>query len=222
MSTKLVFKESRRKYGAYLPLTEEQGKLFKDRRTDLEVYVSYTLGGQNYFTGGYNKRGYKLFFNPVAINGNFTSSTLLGDSFESGFYVNIEEANRYSAKRLGELAALMEPLLDRFLALYLEKNPGQIAALVKGAVPPEGRSTPPAPAKNLCAKTVTRDKAYEVWQSGDGSWTWYVLKKYQAPEAEAKNEYARWFCDVVTPIVPQGEMGDVYVKDITQYARRIK
>lgn len=74
--------------------------------------------------------------------------------------------------------------------------------------------------KNLCGKTVTRENAYEIWSSG--AWTWYVLKKYQSPENEAKNEYARWFCDVVTPIVPEGEMGDVYVKDIKSNATRIK
>lgn len=82
--------------------------------------------------------------------------------------------------------------------------------------------------KNLCAKTVKRENAYEVWQSFDGSWTWYCLKKYQSPEQEAKNPYARWFCDVVTPICPDGEMGDVYCNDndmdkgIKSMARRIK
>ena len=71
--------------------------------------------------------------------------------------------------------------------------------------------------KNLCSKTVTRDKAYEVWQAG--SWTWYVLKKWQADD---NKPYARWFCDVVTPICPDGEMGDVYVEEIKQNATRIK
>jgi hypothetical protein len=75
-------------------------------------------------------------------------------------------------------------------------------------------------AKNLCAKTVKKENAYEVWQAG--SWTWYCLKKYQSPEAEAKNPYARWFCLVVTPIVPRGELGDVYVKDIKDNAIKIK
>ena len=77
--------------------------------------------------------------------------------------------------------------------------------------------------KNLQAKTVTRDKAYEVWQSKVlsiyGTWTWYVLKKWQADD---NKEYARWFCDVVTPFVPEGEKGDVYVKDIKEVAIRIK
>lgn len=72
-------------------------------------------------------------------------------------------------------------------------------------------------AKNLCAKTVKRENAYEVWQAGD--WTWYVLKKYQADD---NKPYARWFCDVVTPICPEGEMGDVFVSEIKQYAVRTK
>lgn len=83
--------------------------------------------------------------------------------------------------------------------------------------------------KNLCGKMVKRADAYEVWEStvemfdcAPGTWKWYVLKKYQTPELEAKNPYARWFCDVVTPIVPDGEMGDTYVKDIVPYAKRIK
>jgi len=74
--------------------------------------------------------------------------------------------------------------------------------------------------KNLCAKTVKRENAYEVWQSNDGSWTWYVLKKWQADD---NKEYARWFCDVVSPIVGErGEMGDVYVSEIKDNASRIK
>lgn len=75
-------------------------------------------------------------------------------------------------------------------------------------------------AKNLCAKTVKRDDAYEVWS--DGSWTWYCLKKYQSPEKEADNEYARWFCEVVSPFTPDGELGDTYVREIKTQAVRIK
>ena len=73
--------------------------------------------------------------------------------------------------------------------------------------------------KNPCAKTVKRADAYEVWQTPDGSWTWYVLKKWQV---EDDKEYARWFCDVVTPYMPNGELGDVYVSEIKSQAKRIK
>lgn len=85
------------------------------------------------------------------------------------------------------------------------------------------------PKKNLCGKMVKKENAYEVWTNivpifdcDVNTWTWYVLKKYQSPENEAKNEYARWYCLVETPIVPEGEYGDTYVKDITTYGKRIK
>ncbi len=68
--------------------------------------------------------------------------------------------------------------------------------------------------KNLCAKTVTPEKAYEVWRSSDGTGTYFVLKKYQTPEKEAKNSFARWYCLVKSPVVPNGEYGDVYVSTV--------
>jgi len=61
-------------------------------------------------------------------------------------------------------------------------------------------------------------KPYEIWESYDGSWKWYVLKKWQADDDKP---YARWFTLVTSPIVPEGEMGDTYVKDIKQHARRV-
>lgn len=73
--------------------------------------------------------------------------------------------------------------------------------------------------KNPFAKTVSRENAYEVWQSFDGSWTWYVRKKWQLND---QKPFARWFCDVVTPIVPEGETGDVYAQEIMENAVRIK
>jgi len=73
--------------------------------------------------------------------------------------------------------------------------------------------------KNLCGKTVKKEQAYEIWESHDGSWTWYVLKKWQADDTKP---YARWFCLVKTPIVPNGEMGDVYAADVMGSAIRIR
>ena len=70
--------------------------------------------------------------------------------------------------------------------------------------------------KNECLKTRPKDQPYEVWQAG--TWTWYVLKKWQADDDKP---YARWFCNVVTPICPDGEMGDVYVSEIKESATRI-
>jgi Protein of unknown function (DUF995) len=84
--------------------------------------------------------------------------------------------------------------------------------------------------KNLRGKSVKVDfsgkshrrNAYEVYQTRDGSWQWYVLKHYQTEEAEAANPYARVFCDVVSPIVGEsGELGDTYLKDIKGSARLV-
>ena len=70
--------------------------------------------------------------------------------------------------------------------------------------------------KNKCNKLRPRDKPYEIWKSPDGSWEWHVLRKYQNPENEAKNPYARWHCLVKSPFTPEGELGDVYVKTIKE------
>ena len=74
---------------------------------------------------------------------------------------------------------------------------------------------------NTCAKTVKPEEAYEVWQVEDhpdygGTCTWYVLKKYQSPEREAVNSYARWFCYVTSPYSPHGDYGDTYITSIKE------
>jgi hypothetical protein len=75
-------------------------------------------------------------------------------------------------------------------------------------------------AKNLRGKTVDRDHAYQVWQTMDGSWTWYVLKEYSADE---NKPYGRWFTLVTSPFVGErGELGDTYISDVKANARRIK
>ena len=43
---------------------------------------------------------------------------------------------------------------------------------------------------NPCGKTRDVAEPYEVWK-GPGGFEWRVLKKYQKPELEAKNPYAR-------------------------------
>lgn len=45
-------------------------------------------------------------------------------------------------------------------------------------------------------------------------WTWRVLKTYKSPKGEQADQYARWFCHVSSPMCPEGELGDVYVRDV--------
>lgn len=67
--------------------------------------------------------------------------------------------------------------------------------------------------KNECGKMRTKDNPYEVWRN-DSGWEWRVLKKYQTPEKEAQNPYARWMVWAKSPMCPFGEMGDTYISDI--------
>jgi hypothetical protein len=86
--------------------------------------------------------------------------------------------------------------------------------------------------KNPYGRTVKPEQAHFVYQSFDGSWTWYVLKTYQTPEKEAQNPYARWFCAVSSPFLHpplaggknkvQLEYGDVYVAEIKRQARKLE
>jgi len=82
--------------------------------------------------------------------------------------------------------------------------------------------------KNECGKTRKKEDPYEIWQSTEpvfdcpaGSWEWRVLKKWQTPDKEQNNPYARWFCFVTSPMCPGGEYGDGYVRDVVDHARMI-
>tara|TARA_R110000824_G_scaffold376372_2_gene567497 strand:- start:81 stop:320 length:240 start_codon:yes stop_codon:yes gene_type:complete len=77
--------------------------------------------------------------------------------------------------------------------------------------------------KNECGKTRKVENPYEIWENKKGGWEWRVLKKYQNPENEAKNPYARWLCAVKSPMTHGSwEYGDTYIKDIKQYATKTK
>jgi len=77
--------------------------------------------------------------------------------------------------------------------------------------------------KNECAKSRKVDNPYEIWTHDAAGFEWRVLKKYQNVENEAKNEYARWFCAVKSPMTwGSWEYGDVYVKEIKDMARQIE
>lgn len=71
------------------------------------------------------------------------------------------------------------------------------------------------------SQRIKARKPIEVWRSYNGTWTWEVYKKYQKPEKEVGNPYARWFCKVYTPIVPEDELGDVYVSEIKKNASKV-
>ena len=75
--------------------------------------------------------------------------------------------------------------------------------------------------KNMCGKTRKIEEPYEVW-TGPNGFEWRVLKKYQKPENEASNPYARWFfADKSNFTYDSWEMGDVYVSEIKDYGTQM-
>ena len=69
--------------------------------------------------------------------------------------------------------------------------------------------------KNECGKTRKVNEPYEVYRNERAGWEWRVLKKWQAPDKETGNPYARWFCAVKSPMTaPSYDTGDVYVLDV--------
>ena len=76
-------------------------------------------------------------------------------------------------------------------------------------------------AKNLQAKTRKIDNPYEVWKIGN-DWEYRVLKKYQNPENEAKNPYARWFLGTASAFTyGEFELGDGYAHDVKGSATKV-
>lgn len=77
--------------------------------------------------------------------------------------------------------------------------------------------------KNPAGKMRPVENPYEIWKSPDGSWEWRVLKKYQSPDKEATNPYARWMCAVKSPYTfGSWEYGDTYVRDVRGSAVKVK
>jgi hypothetical protein len=75
--------------------------------------------------------------------------------------------------------------------------------------------------KNEPGKTRKVNEPYEIWVNGT-TFEWRVLKKYQAPDKEAENPYARWFLATKGPgTYDSYEMGDGYARDIQQYGRKL-
>lgn len=73
-------------------------------------------------------------------------------------------------------------------------------------------------ASNPAAKMRPADQPYEIWRSADGLWEWRVLKKWQVDDDKP---FARWFCQVTSPMSPYGDLGDVYVAEIKDNAVRV-
>jgi len=69
-----------------------------DPQRGINITASYRMGGYNYFTGKDTRRGYAYDFSPTTQCG-------YGETYQafSGGYVMVEDAKRFSQKKMNEL-----------------------------------------------------------------------------------------------------------------------
>jgi|TARA_Y100001951_G_scaffold102035_1_gene108013 hypothetical protein len=71
--------------------------------------------------------------------------------------------------------------------------------------------------EDIGKKATDVDTPYMIYE-GNG-FEWRVLKRYQKPENEKTNQYARWYCAVRSPFTHGSwEYGDTYISDIRSNA----
>ena len=97
----------------YLPVLENRPDLAKNPRgcsektNSIQLSVSYSLGGVNYFTGGTSPRGYYLTATPVERSksgGMFMIGCILGSGIKDCLF----EVSRQSDKQMGIACSLAE------------------------------------------------------------------------------------------------------------------
>lgn len=72
-------------------------------------------------------------------------------------------------------------------------------------------SKSPRPSNPWSKTAKVSDPHIQLSSSG---WSWSVLRLYKSPASSLRDPFSRAFCSVTSPICPDGELGDVYVKDI--------
>lgn len=104
--------------------------------------------------------------------------------------------------------------IAKALGLVLRIDKGEYVPVTKSASGAIQRE------KNEMGKSRKVNNPYMVYRAGD--WEWRVLKAYQAPGAEKRNKYARWFCAVKSPMTHGSyDMGDTYVTDVKRHAVKV-
>ena len=96
--------------------------------SQLEVSVSFTSGGMNYFSGESHLRGFRLHCIPVSVGNGFRSSVLLSGKRDSGLAYRLSEESRYNAKKLTALAEQMDA--QKVADLYEQEKDQEIISYI--------------------------------------------------------------------------------------------
>ena len=118
-------------YRADIPCNKGEIKKCTSDYTHVEVDVSYVLGGPNYFSGGYSKRGYRVTTMPVSLGGGMRSFSIMGETRNCGGYILLEEATRYNDKRMDEIAEIMDSLVPAIAEAFKNDDTSKMIELCK-------------------------------------------------------------------------------------------
>lgn len=100
--------------------------------SQLEVSVSFTSGGMNYFTGSSHPRGFRLHCSPVLVGNGFRSSVMMGSGRDSGLAYRISEESRYNAKKLTAIAEQVDA--QKVADLYEQEKDQEIISYINTLV----------------------------------------------------------------------------------------
>lgn len=129
-------RHERQKATAYVPITKEAQERHQTKFNELKIIVDYDKGGMNYFNGKQENRGYRIIVSPVTVTDygghKIESSVMMGKKWETGLKYFIEVANRYSRKRMEELAEEVEKKLPKIARLYEDESDQAILLIAIG------------------------------------------------------------------------------------------
>ncbi len=198
-------------YRADIPCNKGEIKKCTSDYTHIEVEVSYVLGGPNYFSGAYNKRGYRIATKPVSLGGGMRSFSIMGETRNCGGYILLEEATRYNDKRMDEIAEIMDSLVPAIAEAFKNDDTSKMIELCK-IIPHKEVMTTPAVAPKFQKsqmKILTEEikatlpplysqsekdpkdvKIVIKFFDPVGSWTWFVTEGEKTGEIIKEGAFA--------------------------------
>ena len=114
----------------FFTLSEDGRKVVGTEYSNVRVEMGYTLGGYGGMDWTKRSRGYQLRITPGIFDGGNSQYVLIG-GYGAGGFVHIEDATRFSAKRLKELADSVD--LAAVNAAFVLKDTVAMKLAVKGA-----------------------------------------------------------------------------------------